>query len=93
MYTLGSRLETKESVRRHGRFAAVGTSERHVMVAPRKIYDFCDTESGSTAPPLSPRSTARAAKRSDFFIDGWDAYDRWLDDVRDRMDAGDDTPA
>ncbi|MEL7449524.1 MAG: hypothetical protein AAFN78_09960 [Pseudomonadota bacterium] len=62
------------------------------MVAPRKIYDFCDPERGSKTPPPAP-SAARAAKRSDFFIDGWDAYDRWLDDVRGRMDAGDDTPA
>ena len=92
MYTLGREAKKKESASLHGRFAAVGTNERHVMVAPRKIYDFSDPESGSTAPP-APHSAARAAKRSDFFIDGWDAYDRWLDDVRDRMDAGDDTPA
>ena len=63
------------------------------MVAPRKIYDFCDPDSGSTTPPPSLRSTTRTARRSDFFIDGWDAYDRWLDEVRDRMDAGDDAPS
>ncbi len=63
------------------------------MFASRKIYYLCDPESSSTTPLRSPRSAAHAARRSDFFIDGWDAYDRWLDDVRDRMDAGDETPA
>ena len=59
------------------------------MVAPRKIYDFCERAESADTPPAEE---SPGGPGNEFFIDGWDAYGRWLDNVRDNMDVSDEAP-
>ncbi len=52
----------------------------------KRTYDFSPQDDGSgDVPQEAPAPVSDPPASSEFFIDGWDAYRRWLDDLRDQL--------
>ena len=50
----------------------------------KQTFDFLPRDDASDDAPTD----AGPDTSSDFFIDGWDAYKRWLDELRDQLEPG-----